>query len=53
MLKKIVQRSVDRQRDQLGDLDPVLRRIYLSRGIYTQKALDYSLKQLIFLTTSI
>ena len=46
MLKKIVQRSVDRQRDQLGDLDPVLRRIYLSRGIYTQKALDYSLKQL-------
>ncbi|HIL39273.1 MAG TPA: single-stranded-DNA-specific exonuclease RecJ [Methylococcales bacterium] len=46
MLKKVVQRSVDRQRDQLGDLDPVLKRIYLSRGIYTQKALDYSLKQL-------
>ena len=46
MLKKVVQRSVDRHRDQLGDLDPVLKRIYLSRGIYTPKALDYSLKQL-------
>ncbi len=46
MLKKIVKRSVDHHRDQLGDLDPVLKRIYLSRGIYTTKALDYSLKQL-------
>ena len=46
MLKTIVQRTVDYQRDQLGDLDSVLKRIYLSRDIYTRHSLDYSLTQL-------
>jgi len=46
MLKTIVQRTVDYQRDQLGDLDSVLKRIYLSRDIYSPQSLDYSLTQL-------
>lgn len=44
--KKIIQRSVDFAKDQLGDLHPVLKRVLLARGNYQVESLDRSLAKL-------